>query len=248
MRRNICSIYLDNSTHHSLGLVAKKLAKYDEAAALYDRALNIARSTFKGKPHYKIGIYGHNRADVERKRGNYAKALEMYSEALSMIQQTLGETHSENADPLHARGLVYHQLGEYQKALDSISAAIQIVLREFGDKHYKYGVFLSSSGLAKAMLNQYDGAYADLKTSLQILIQSLGESHVEVADVLAALGDVCLKLFVEKEGADPDKLAEAKKYFRRAREICADRLGAAHSKVQQMDSLIFISDNYNQLM
>jgi tetratricopeptide (TPR) repeat protein len=82
------------------------------------------------KPHYKIGIYGHNRADIERKRGNYAKALEMYQEALGMIRLTLGATHSEAADPLHATGLVYHQLGNYEKALEHVSAALQIVERE----------------------------------------------------------------------------------------------------------------------
>ena len=93
--------------YNSLGLVAKKVgrkrvpilfcfsysfkqyARYDEAADLYDRALSIARKTFKDKPHYKIGIYGFNRGDIERKRGNYAAALEMYNEALSMIRSTV---------------------------------------------------------------------------------------------------------------------------------------------------------------
>lgn len=87
-----------------------------------------------------------------------------------------------------------------------------------------------------------------MKNSLQILIQSLGESHVEVADVLSSLGDVCTKQFVEGRGADPGKIEEAKKFFVRARQICIDRLGAQHTKVQQMDSLLFIADNYASLM
>ena len=56
----------------------KKFALYDEAADLYDRALSICRATFKDKPHYKTGIYRNNRADIERKRGNYDSALAMY--------------------------------------------------------------------------------------------------------------------------------------------------------------------------
>ena len=98
------------------------------------------------------------------------------------------------------------------------------------------------------MLDDYDGAYKDLKSSLHILIQSLGESHIEVADVLSGLGDVCVKQFVEGRGADAGKLEEGKKFYTRARQICIDRLGAAHTKVQQMDSLLFIADNYAALM
>ncbi len=120
--------------------------------------------------------------------------------------------------------------------------------RQFGKNHYKVGVFLSSAGSARAMLDDYDGAYRDLKSSLQILIQSLGEGHIEVADVLAGLGDVCVKQFVEARGADPAKLEEGKKYYARARDICVDKLGANHTKVQQMESLLFIADNYNSLM
>ncbi len=98
------------------------------------------------------------------------------------------------------------------------------------------------------MLDDYDGAYRDLKNSLHILIQSLGEGHIEVADVLSGLGDVCVKQYVEARGADPGKLEEGKKYYTRARQICIDRLGPNHTKVQQMDSLLFIADNYNALM
>lgn len=235
-------------TWNSLGLVAKKFARYDEAAECYDRALRIARATFRDKPHYKLGIYGHNRADVERKRGNYQRALDMYVESLSMLRQTLGPQHSECAEPLHGMGLVQHQMGRYDQALDSIQSALKIVEREFGVSHYKVGVFLSSSGLARAMLQQHDAAHADLKRALHILIQSLGESHVEVADVLAALGDVCMKLYVEGNAADATRLEEGKKYYARARQICVERLGPAHTKVQQMDSLLFIADNYGALM
>jgi tetratricopeptide (TPR) repeat protein len=58
----------------------------------------------------------------------------MYQEALGMIRLTLGATHSEAADPLHATGLVYHQLGNYEKALEHVAAALQIVEREVETK------------------------------------------------------------------------------------------------------------------
>jgi tetratricopeptide (TPR) repeat protein len=39
----------------------------------------------------QIGIYGFNRGDIERKRGNYAVALEMYNEALAVIRTTVNK-------------------------------------------------------------------------------------------------------------------------------------------------------------
>jgi hypothetical protein len=71
---------------------------------------------------------------------------------------------------------------------------------------------------------------------------------LKVADVLSSLGDVCVKQFVEAQGSDPDKISEAKKFFERARTICVERLGPNHTKVQQMDSLMFIADNYAALI
>ena len=113
---------------NSLGMVYKKLAHYDEAALWHDRALTIARATFKDKPSYKLGLFGHNRAEVERKRGNYDRALELYRESLKVIRQTLGPTHSENADTLHSMGLVYHLQGDYQTALQHITGKLTMCL------------------------------------------------------------------------------------------------------------------------
>lgn len=74
---------------------------------------------------------------VERKRGHYDRALDMYKQSLDMLRVTVGPMHSECADPLHATGLVLHQLGKYQDAVESITQALKIVEREFGKNHYK---------------------------------------------------------------------------------------------------------------
>jgi tetratricopeptide (TPR) repeat protein len=76
-------------------MLQKKFAMYDDAAELYDRALSICTATFGSKPHYKTGIYLNNRADIERKRGNYEAALKMYDESLTMLRATVGPMHSE---------------------------------------------------------------------------------------------------------------------------------------------------------
>lgn len=47
---------------------------------------------------------------------------------------------------------------------------------------------------------------------------------------------------------DKSKLAEAKKYFTEANKIVNETLGKDHPKSTQFASLLFICENYEQLM
>jgi hypothetical protein len=55
-----------------------------------------------------------------------------------------------------------------------------------------------------------------------------------------------MKLVVEENSTT--KMEEGRKYYAKARKICVDRLGDQHTKVQQIDSLLFIADNYQALV
>ena len=121
--------------------------------------------------------------------------------------------------------------------------ALKIVENEFGKNHYKFGMMKASAGSAKVMLGDFAGSYQDLQAAMRTLKLCLGATHLEVADVLTALGDVCIKTFVENPSKG-EKLSEAKKYYVEAESICVLRLGKQHSKVDQLASLLFICDNY----
>eukprot|EP01090_Pellita_catalonica_P000325 TRINITY_DN10220_c0_g1_i1.p1 TRINITY_DN10220_c0_g1~~TRINITY_DN10220_c0_g1_i1.p1 ORF type:complete len:702 (+),score=187.25 TRINITY_DN10220_c0_g1_i1:153-2258(+) len=230
---------------NSMGLVSKKRALYDKAEPLYVRAIAIIRKKF-GEQHYKIGIYMNNLGDVERKRGNYKNALRIYDEAMKAICATLGKDHSEAGEILHNQGQVHHKLGDFDKACDLYEQALKIVRKEFGKKHYKVGMFLNNLGLANAMRKKFDEAYRQMKEALQILIHCLGTNHVEVADVHANIGDVAMKLFVEKN--QQDKLSEARSHYVKANSIIEKALGKDHTKCNQFASLLFICDNYSSMM
>jgi len=228
---------------NSLGLVYKKIGKYDKAESFYHRAISIVLETF-GNRHYKLGILWNNLADVYRKRVKFPEALDLYEKALSVIEETLGKNHVEAAEIHHNIGLVQHQLGDYDKAIQLFDKALEIIKSnaEFGTNHYKYGMFLNNSGLAWAMKLDFTKAYNQLKQSLQILITNLGNNHIEVGDCYLNLGEVCMKLIVEKNQLE--KLTEAKKYYTEANRIVALQLGPNHTKTQQIQSLLFICDNY----
>lgn len=120
-------------------------------------------------------------------------------------------------------------------------------------------MIMNSFGLSHAMMRDYPSALSKLKQARTILIACLGAQHIEVADCFMNLGDVCLKVFVERveesksnsninsSHDDVDKLAEAEKYYQSALQIVAKTFGVEHSKHKQLSSLLFVSRNYAQL-
>lgn len=131
------------------------------------------------------------------------------------------------------------------------NSALEIVRKELGVKHYKLGLYLNSRGLSQAMRQDFQQAYDDLKEAVKILIHNLGPEHLEVADCYASLGDICMKLQVERNGpkdvGPADRLAEARKFYTDACNITEKALGLAHTKCQQYQSLLFICDHYAEL-
>jgi tetratricopeptide (TPR) repeat protein len=244
---------------NSLGLVNKKKARYDDAKEYYEKALKIAQKSFKNDLHYKKGIYLANLGDVHRKLTAFSEALKCYEASLQNIEGTMGHDNSEVADVLHSSGLVKHQLEKYEESVKLFDEALSLVTKEFGDKrptiphqrierHYKCGMYLCNKGLALAMLNKYDPAYDCLLKSLSILRSDLGPKHVEVADVHAAIADVCLKISVEagRQGV-AKKIEEAERHLKEALEIAKASFGESHTKTQQYESLLFICQNYASL-
>ncbi|UJR09936.1 hypothetical protein I4U23_014158 [Adineta vaga] len=240
---------------NSMGLILKKRADYDGAEKLYKRAIKIVHNTFgENEPHYKLGIYYNNLADLDRKRNQFDSALQLYQRALISIEKTLGLQHSEAAEILHNIGQVQHQLGNYDQAIEYINRALFIIKKEFGDKHYKYGMFLNSLGLAYAMMNDYRIAYIHVKQALQILLNNLGPDHIEVCDAYSSLGEICMKfviqLYQEKQknpNEKDGKLQEAKKNFIEAQRIVQATFGNEHTKSIQFMSLLFIIENFHSL-
>jgi tetratricopeptide (TPR) repeat protein len=225
---------------NSQGLVLKKKADYDGAEVLYRRALTIILKTFNAL-HYKAGQVQNNLADCYRKRGQYPEALRIYEEAQAALMASMGPTHSETAEVWHNIALVLHQLGRYTEALELFHKAIAVIEKEFGKAHYKMGVFQNNCGLSYAMAGDFPKAYELLTLALEILRKKLGNDHVEVADSLASLGDVCMKLFVQMNAKD--KLAEAKGFYEEANRIVLVAFGPAHPKSLSFASLLAICES-----
>jgi serine/threonine-protein kinase len=80
------------STVNELGNIAINLERYDEAEADFRRMLGIYRTVY-GDKHYLIGIATSNLAGAYYGRHQYARAEELYRDAVRRFSDAQGANH-----------------------------------------------------------------------------------------------------------------------------------------------------------
>ena len=133
----------------------------------------------------------------------YAKALEYFSQALSIRQQNLPDNHSAIAISCNNLGCVYKDIGDddkafefYTKALESYTKALSIQKQIFPENHPAIAASCNNLGNVYRNIGDYDKALESHTKALSIQKQIFPENHPAIADscnnlenVYAELGD-----------------------------------------------------------
>ena len=82
--------------------------KYDEALAMYEKALSI-RLKKLGDDHPDVATTYNNMAVVYMNQGKYEEALAMYEKALSISLKKLGDDHPDVATTYNNMAIVYEE-------------------------------------------------------------------------------------------------------------------------------------------
>jgi tetratricopeptide (TPR) repeat protein len=206
---------------NGLGLVCKDVAKYDEARALYERALSLLQHASPPDPHDIATIY-HNLGGIEHARGNYAEAMPFARLAVeTRIKAEPGDPTALAADMValaavldgleeydEAERLYLDALGVLEMAPDSNAREIAVTLNDLGAQYHRRGL----SELAEAHLERA----ATLKR------QVLGDQHHELAVTLHNLA------FIYRSRRD---FARAAPLYGEALSIFEKSLGPDHPRV-----------------
>ena len=96
-------------TYVNLGMVLKKLEKYEEATDCYERAIKINPND--ANPYYNLG--------------NLYKNLDKYEEAINFYNKTI-HINPNHLGAYNNLGNVFKDLGEYKKAINCYAKATQI--------------------------------------------------------------------------------------------------------------------------
>ena len=121
--------------------------------------------------------------------GNYPKALEFYTKALSIREKVLGKDHPDTANSYNNIGLVYSNMGDYPKALEFYTKALNIREKVLGKDHPDTATSYNNIGYLYSDMGNYPKALEFLTKALHIKEKVLGKEHPNTATSYNNIGN-----------------------------------------------------------
>ena len=123
-------------------------------------------------------------------QGDYVKALEYHSKALTIRQAILEPIHPDIANSLNNIGCDCIDIGKYDMALECLNTALVIWTNVYGEKHPEVrkcrgniGSTYLQMGLAQAEKGEYQASFENLNIALPIMSEVYGEDYETVVDL-----------------------------------------------------------------
>lgn len=175
---------------NSLGLLCKDLARFDEARALYERALSIVElgpvSTVSG---HEIACLYHNLGGIEHACRNYAQG-EVFARKGIEIRKELGGDETALAADLVALAAILDGQQKFDEAEPLYMDALRMLERSPENNAGEIAVALNDLGALYAQRGLSDRAQDLLTRAVDLKRQTIGERHPDVAVTLNNLAIV----------------------------------------------------------
>jgi tetratricopeptide (TPR) repeat protein len=244
----------------SHGQVAGRAAKFDEALAQLDSALE-TRLALLGPRHLLVATTRAAIAKVRSRQGKYTEAIASLREVLAIreaalpaLHPSLADVHNDLGDALASAGQLTDALAELRTALAIRAQSLGAEHPEVGDSHLNLGGVLQALDRPDEALREYDralaiyeplhhSAIANVKVSIGVVLTS--QARFDDAERSLREG---IALFEAQQGAGGPEAGLARMSlanalaqrgddkhaiaeYRRARETLVARLGAEHPEV-----------------
>ena len=153
-----------------LAMCNSKLGKREEADRLVSQALEIREELSEWDAHELNRL-----AQINYNRGDYLKAIELYSHASEILKKKLGEKHLDYAALLNDLACCYSCMKDYSKAIELLLQALEIRKEEQGEEHPDYATPLNNLVHCYLDLDDYPKAIELCLHASEILKKRLGE-------------------------------------------------------------------------
>jgi tetratricopeptide (TPR) repeat protein len=195
-----------------------KQGKWQEAAALFERALEIQARTI-GTADVEYARTLNNLGVVWANENNYEKANQYYCQALKTRKDSLGVHHKDYALSLHNLGRLRACEGKHDEAKSYLFEALAIRKEILGENHPEIAASYFGIGeLYSSQANETKAIEYQSK-ALAMRLNSFGEHNPEVAACYFALGT-----YEEKLG----NKEKAHSYYAKSLKIRESVLGSNH--------------------
>ena len=141
-----------------------------------------------GKDHPDTALSYNNIGSIYSDMGDYPKALEFYTKALSIREKVLGKDHPDTANSYNNIGNVYGYIGDYPKALDFLTKALNIKEKALGKDHPDTATSYSNIATVYSSMGDYTKALEFYTKALSIREKVLGKDHPDTANSYNNIG------------------------------------------------------------
>ncbi|MCX4241213.1 serine/threonine-protein kinase [Paraliomyxa miuraensis] len=172
------------------------------------------------RPLLRARLLGNMATAVARaRRPDHERALALHHEAITLLEQELGEHHPHLITARLNLGRALSYARRYEDSEAQLRLALARAQEVWGDDHPHTARILGTLGLTLGSLGRYDEAEQALRRSLEARERILGPEHQEVASALYNLGTVLRRadrhdeavvvlrrgLAIRRRRADPDE-------------------------------------------
>lgn len=199
------------------------LANYQDAGALYQKALDIMANN--AIPESKLDVFYNNHGLYCKQTGDYKQALSDMEKSLAIKQKLYGENDIRYANTLNNIGTIQTRLGNFNKADKCYNQAEQIITSISGDKslaicevYINKGNLYNHLGQNTLSLDYYNKAL-DIKASnglaedknLAPIYNNVGAVYQNIEDYRLAqfFFKKALDIYVKNYGEESQETAEA---------------------------------------
>ena len=214
---------------------------YSTANEKLKDARGLQKDIFGESPHPYIARMLQLQSEVDRRLGNFKKALDSIDQAIAMKEEIYGQDHPSVAEALEIKVKVFHHLGDSKQEKLLIDRALRIRKASYGDTHPEVGRSVHDLGSYYLQLGHYDDAISHFEKALNITESVFGKYHIEyverslnLANALNGKGEYrpALELVEELSGII-DKAISSKDHYLKARWL--QQVAELHRRLGQFE-------------
>jgi tetratricopeptide (TPR) repeat protein len=203
-----------------VALVGDDLDRPEEASTLGQSAeLAVARDG--NRPDQRATL-ATNLGTVMRLKGDFAKAIELHTEAVELRRTLYGDESLQVASALNNLGNAYNSSGDLERGLGLLEQSLAIRRRAYGDSHPRVAEAINNIGVSLHGMGRFADALARFEESHAVRRALWGDDHPLVVSTLNNIGGTL---------SDLERHAEAEVVQRRALATLEKLYGADSSRL-----------------
>lgn len=179
---NLATIYLNK------GVVALKRMNIDESYNHFSKCIEF--SDKKTEKNFELAKVYHNLGIIYHYRGNYSKAVELYTKYEATLNNLDIKNHPSLGSTLMNMGDAYKRLGKFEESLFTLKKSIKLFEQVYGENHLKTAQAYENVGILYKEKEQYDDAEFYYKKTLAIRLENYSDQHPEIGFTYNNLGDL----------------------------------------------------------